>query len=107
MRKRQRQAGNDTAGVTRRLFLTVAGAGAAMLPSLVSAQAPAVTKDALRPMVDVAELAITDEQLAKLAGLVGWSRGELRKLRDVETGLLGPAPMYLPPLPTARSSDHE
>jgi hypothetical protein len=87
--------------------LTVAGATAAMLPSLASAQAPAVTKDTLRPMVDVAELAITDEQLGQLAGLVGWSRGELRKLRDVDTGLLGPAPMYLPPTPTAKSGDHE
>jgi hypothetical protein len=86
--------------------LTVAGATAAMLPSLASAQVPAVTKDTLRPMVDAAELAITDEQLAKLAAPVGWARGELRKLREVDLGILGPAPAYLPPAPTSKD-DHE
>jgi hypothetical protein len=50
-----------------------------------------VTKDTLKAIVDVAELAITDEQLGKVAGAMGWARSELKKLRDVETGLIGPA----------------
>jgi len=43
-----------------------------------------------------ASLAITDAQLEKLAPAVAWSRGEMRKLRDVEACLGGPAPVFLP-----------
>ena len=92
--------------LTRRKFLTAAGATAAMLPSIAAGQTPSVAKETLRPMVDAAELAITDEQLAKLAAPVGWARGELRKLREVDLGILGPAPAYLPPAPTSKD-DHE
>src|SRR5215831_12270355 len=89
-------------GISRRRFLKTAGAlgasGAALGPAIALAQSPkAPTKETLRPVVDAADLAITDEQLAKLAGAVGWSRGELAKLREVETGIGGPANGYLPP----------
>lgn len=98
-------------GMSRRRFLVTGGAlgatGAALGPALVSAQgAKATTKETLRPVVDAADLAITDEQLAKLAGAVGWSRGELAKLREIDTGLAGPANGYIPPL-SANGGGHE
>src|SRR5262249_7874485 len=88
--------------MSRRKFLATAGAvgatGVALGTAPAQAQdAKAPTKDTLRPVVDAADLAITDEQLAKLGGAVGWSRGGLAKLREVETGIGGPANGYLPP----------
>jgi hypothetical protein len=77
------------------------------LPGSGGAQAAKVTKDTLKPIVDVAELAISDEQLGKVAGAMGWARGELKKLRDVETGLIGPAPAVLPPVPAAKGGDRD
>lgn len=92
------------------MFLQTAGAagiaGGALLSSPAGSQAAKVTKETLRPLADVAELAITDEQLGKIAGAMAWARGELKKLRDVETGLTGPAPSYLPPL-RAEGDGHE
>jgi len=89
---------------SRRGFLrAAAAAGALGSAALGAAPAPAqappakVTKDSLRPVVDAGDLAITDQQLEKLAPAVEWSRGEMRKLRDVDAGLGGPAPVYLPP----------
>jgi len=101
---------NKHGGMSRRRFLVTAGALGATGTALRSAPAlaqpaKAPTKETLRPVVDAAELAITDEQLGKLAGAVGWSRGELAKLREVETGLGGPANGYLPP--PANGGDHE
>lgn len=93
-----------TSRVTRRRFLTVAAASAAVLPAMAAAQS-APTKETLRGMVDAAELAITDEQLGKLAGAVSWGRGELRKLREVDAGLGGPAPVFLAAAPGG--DDHE
>jgi hypothetical protein len=109
-RNAQRRRGPD---VSRRRFLTVAGAagiagGALGLPGAGDAQATKVTKETLKPVVEVAELAITDEQLGKIAGAMGWARGELKKLRDVETGLIGPAPAALPFPPAVKGGDgHE
>ncbi|PWU19976.1 MAG: hypothetical protein C5B48_13050 [Candidatus Rokuibacteriota bacterium] len=96
--------------MSRRRFLATAGAVGATGVTLASAPAraqgaEAPTKETLRPVVDAADLAITDEQLAKLAGAVGWSRGELAKLREIETGIGGPANGYLPP--PASGGDHE
>jgi len=89
-------------GISRRRFLKTAGAlgasGAALGPAIALAQGPkAPTKETLRPVVDAADLAITDEQLAKLAGAVGWSRGELAKLREIDMGIAGPTNEYIPP----------
>lgn len=97
--------------VSRRVFLRAAGAagmtgGALGLAGPAHAQPGKVTKETLRPLTDVAELAITDEQLGKIAGAMAWARGEFRKLREVETGLTGPAPAYLPPL-RAEGESHE
>ena len=89
-------------GLSRRRFLVTAGAVGATGVALgagpaLSQGVKAPTKETLRPVVDAADLAITDEQLAKLAGAVGWSRGELAKLREVDAGLGGPANGYIPP----------
>jgi hypothetical protein len=88
-----------TGAISRRYFLKAAGVagavgGAGLAPSLLSAEE--LTKGQLRPVVDAADLAITDAQLEKLAPAVNWGMGELRKLRDVEVGLGGPAPVFLP-----------
>jgi hypothetical protein len=96
--------------MSRRRFIVTAGTLGATGPALRSAPvraqgAKAPTKETLRPVVDAADLAITDEQLGKLAGAVGWSRGELAKLREVDTGLAGPANGYLPP--PANGGGHE
>jgi len=101
------------ARISRRGFLRGAAAagalgGAALAASPATAQSPApppakVTKDTQRPVVDAGDLAITDQQLEKLAPAVEWSRGEMRKLRDVDAGLGGPAPVYLPPPATSGS----
>ena len=88
-------------GISRRRFLKTAGAlgaSGALGPAIALAQGPkAPTKETLRPVVDAADLAITDEQLAKLAGAVGWSRGELAKLREIDMGIAGPTNEYIPP----------
>ncbi len=89
--------------MSRRRFLVTAGAvgtaSAALGPALVAAQAPkGATKETLRPVVDAADLAITDEQLGRLAGAVTWARGELGKLREVDTGIGGPANQFIPPV---------
>ena len=106
-RKQDNRRGRD---VSRRRFLATAGAagiaGAALaVPETARAQAVKVTKETLKPVVDVAELAITDEQLGKVAGAMGWARGELKKLRDVDTGLIGPAPAVLPPVPAVKGGE--
>ena len=93
------KATGATRRISRRGFIataaaaTLAGAGAAR-----SAEAPSgkVTKDTLRPVVEASQLAITDQQLDKLAPAVQWSRGEMLKLRDVDAGLGAPAPVFLP-----------
>jgi len=89
--------------MSRRRFIATASAvgtaSAALGPALVAAQAPkAATKETLRAVVDAADLAITDEQLGSLAGAVAWARGELTKLREVDTGIGGPANQYVPPV---------
>lgn len=96
--------------LSRRRFITVAGAagvagGTLGVPGTGGAQAGKVTKETLKPIVEVAELAITDEQLGKVAGAMGWARGELKKLREVQTGLIGPAPAALPFPPTVKGGD--
>jgi hypothetical protein len=88
--------------ISRRRFLTTAGAlsasGAVLGPVVALAQSPKVTtKETLRPVVDAADLAITDEQLGKLASAVGWSRGELAKLREIDMGIGGLTNDYIPP----------
>lgn len=93
--------------MSRRRFLVTAGAlgaSGAALPSVVSAEAKPATKETLRPVVDAADLAITDTQLAALAGAVSWARGELGKLRDVDTGITGPANGYIPPVNSQKRS---
>jgi hypothetical protein len=86
--------------VTRRRFLHAAAVGtlgsAALSASPSRAQSAKVTKDTLRPVVDANGLAITDAQLEKLAPAVEWSVGQMQKLRDVDVGLGGPAPVFLP-----------
>lgn len=97
--------------MSRRTFLAAAAtasavgtAGATLGPPVASAQTKATTKETLRPVVDAADLAITDEQLGKLAGAVTWARGELGKLREVETGIAGPTNQYVPAVsPRSRS----
>lgn len=96
-------------GISRRGFLRAAGVagavgGSGLVPSLLSAGD--LTRDRLRPVVDAADLAITDAQLEKLAPAVNWGMGELRKLRDVELGLGGPAPVFLP-APAKGGDDNE
>jgi hypothetical protein len=81
--------------------------GAVGVPAAASAQELKLGKETLRPVVDAAALAITDEQLAKLAGAVTWGRGELTKLREVETGLVGPAPVFLPAAPAVKGGDSD
>lgn len=109
----KRSARNASRGISRRRFLQAAGAagtlgGAVLMPSLVRGQAPKLTKETLRPVVDAANLAITDEQLEKLAPAVDWSTGEMRKLREVDAGLVGPAPVFLPGTTGAKGGDgHE
>lgn len=93
------QAGPKAPGrISLRRFLQAAGAagtlGGAMLPALLEAQE--VTKDSLQVVVRAGDLAITDAQVEKLAPAVAWSVGEMKKLRDVEVGLGGPAPIFLP-----------
>jgi hypothetical protein len=109
-----RGAGSDAGsrGISRRRFLRVAGAagiagGAVGAPAAAAAQEPKLAKETLRPVVDAAALAITDEQLGKLAGAVTWARGELTKLREVETGLIGPAPVFLPAAPAMKGGDSD
>jgi hypothetical protein len=83
--------------LTRRHFLHAAAAAGTALSALPAlAQTTKVTKDTLRPVVEANALAITDAQLEKLAPAVEWSLGEMRKLRDVDVGLGGPAPVFLP-----------
>jgi hypothetical protein len=101
---------DDQGGISRRRFILAAGAlgatGVALGPDTVVAQGTkAPTKETLRPVVDAADLAITDEQLGKLAGAVGWSRGELAKLREIDMGLAGPVNGYVPPLSTSGGGD--
>ena len=103
----QKQDKGSERTMSRRRFLVTAGAvgtaSAALGPALAAAQASkATTKETLRPVVDAADLAITDEQLGRLAGAVTWARGELEKLREVETGIGGPANQYVPPVSTER-----
>ena len=97
--------------ISRRGFLATAAAGTlagTMAVRAADAQAPKATKDTLRPVVEGSSLAITDAQLDKLAPAVEWSRGEMRKLRDVDAGLGGPAPVFLPAASAPRgSSSHE
>jgi hypothetical protein len=88
--------------MSRRRFLGAAAAAGAVGGAALSAadaQTAKVTKEALRPIVDAGDLAITDPQLEKLAPAVEWSRGEMRKLRDVDAGLGGPAPVFVPAAP--------
>jgi hypothetical protein len=97
-------------GLSRRRFLTAAGAaglatGGLARPGPGAAQGAPLTKETLRPVVDAAELAITDEQLGKIAGAVNWGRGELRKLREVDAGIGGPAPVFLPAAPAVKGGD--
>jgi hypothetical protein len=99
-------------GISRRRFLGVAGAagivgGTVGVPAATAAQELKLTKETLRPVVDAAALAITDEQLTKLGGAVAWGRGELTKLREVETGLVGPAPVFLPAAPAVKGDGDE
>ncbi|HYB40939.1 MAG TPA: twin-arginine translocation signal domain-containing protein [Candidatus Methylomirabilis sp.] len=87
--------------MSRRGFLATATTGAvagALAPGSAGAQSPPpkTTKETLRPVVQSADLAITDQQLEKLAPAVEWSQGEMRKLREVPVGIGGPAPVYLP-----------
>ena len=98
----QKQGRGSRRALSRRQFLVTAGAvgtaSEALGPALAAAQAPkGATKETLRPVVDAADLAITDEQLGKLAGAVTWARGELEKLREVDTGIGGPTNQYVPP----------
>ncbi|MBI4408674.1 MAG: twin-arginine translocation signal domain-containing protein [Gemmatimonadetes bacterium] len=108
-----RSGGNASWRMSRRRFLRAVGAagtltGAALLPSRVGGQAPKATKDSLRPVVDANSLAITDQQLEKLAPAVDWGLGEMRKLREVDVGLGGPAPVFLPAVPDPRGGNgHE
>jgi hypothetical protein len=103
----QKQGKGSDRTMSRRRFLATAGAvgtaSAALGPALVAAQAPkAATKETLRAVVDAADLTITDEQLGRLAGAVTWARGELDKLREVDTGIGGPANQYVPPVAVDR-----
>jgi hypothetical protein len=87
--------------MSRRRFLQAAGTagvmgGTTLVPSLLLAQSSPLTPAALRSVVDAADLAITDAQLEILAPAMDWAMGELRKLRDVDVGLGGPAPVFLP-----------
>src|SRR5262249_6852384 len=93
--------------MSRRRFLVTAGAlGAsrAALPSVVSAGAEPATKETLRPVVDAADLAITDTPPAAPARGRSWARGEAGKLRDVDTGITGPANGYIPPVNSQKRS---
>jgi hypothetical protein len=93
--------------ISRRGFLATAAAGTlagTLAARGADAQAPKTTKDTLRPVVEGSGLAITDAQLDKLAPAVEWSRGEMRKLRDVDAGLGGPAPVFLPAASAPRGS---
>lgn len=109
----KRSARNASRGMSRRRFLQAAGAagtlgGAVLMPSLVRGEAPKLTKETLRPVVDAANLAITNEQLEKLAPAVDWSTGEMRKLREVDVGIVGPAPVFLPAATGTKGGDsHE
>ena len=90
--------------MSRRRFLGAAAAAGAVSGALAgggsaAAQTAKVTKERLRPVVDAADLAITDPQLEKLAPAVEWSLGEMKKLREVDAGLGGPAPVFLPAAP--------
>ena len=93
-----RKSAGNRRGVSRRGFLGAVAVGAlgAQGALRADAQTATTTKDTLRPVADGSDLAITDQQLAKLAPAVEWSRGEMRKLRDVDVGLGGPAPVFLP-----------
>ena len=94
--------------ISRRGFLAAAAAGTlagTVAARAADAQAPKPTKDTLRPVVEGSSLAITDAQLDKLAPAVEWSRGEMRKLRDVDAGLAGPAPVFLPAASAPRGSE--
>lgn len=96
--------------MSRRGFLRAAGAagalgGVALLSSDAGGQAPKATKESLRPVVDANDLAITDQQLEKLAPAVEWGLGEMRKLREVDVGLGGPAPVFLPAASVPRGGD--
>jgi len=84
--------------ISRRYFLVAAAVGtvAAALAPRSDAQTTKATKETLRPVVEGNSLGITDQQLDRLAPAVEWSRGEMRKLRDVNVGLGGPAPVFLP-----------
>ena len=94
--------------MSRRRFLASAAASGALLPAVAAAQAPKLDAAALRPVVNAADLAITDEQLGKIAGAVNWGRGELKKLREVETGAGAPAPVFLPAEPAPKGgASHE
>lgn len=99
--------------LSRRRFMQAMGvasvvAGPTLVPSLLMAQTPQLTKATLRPVVDAADLAITDAQLEKLAPAANWGMGELRKLRDVDVGLGGPAPIFLPKVSsTGEGTRHE
>ena len=91
--------------LTRRRFLRAAAAAGTVMSALPAlAQTTKVTKDTLRPVVDANNLAITDAQLEKLAPAVEWGLGEMRKLRDVDVGLGGPAPVFLPAARAGRRS---
>jgi len=93
------RAAAKSRAISRRGFLTTAAAGTlagTLAARAADAQAPKPTKDTLRPVAEGASLAIPDAQLEKLAPAVEWSRGEMRKLRDVDAGLGGPSPVFLP-----------
>src|SRR5262249_29328166 len=93
--------------MSRRRFLATAGAlgaSGAALPSVVSAEAKPATKETLRPVVDAADLAITDTQLAALAGAGTWARGGLGKLPAVDTGITGLANGYIPQVVSRKRS---
>lgn len=101
------RAAGKSRRISRRGFLATATAGTvagALVARSARAQAAKTTKDTLRPVVEGGSLAITDQQLDKLAPAVEWSRGEMRKLRDAPVGLGGPAPVFLPAAGAPRGS---